>query len=456
MSYLCIKIAKQEDMSERLQKIWKFITDDMWHYTAGDDLSISPLLLGILKTISITVRGILNKKLTVRASALTYSSLLAVVPLLAIIFAIARGFGLDDLMEHQITQALGDNSEVVQTVMGFVNSYLEQTKNGVIIGVGIVVLLWTVFNLVNNIEVTFNNIWMVKKDRSPSRMFVDYLALLLFMPLLLLFSGALSIFISTLADQMESYLLLGPIAKFFVKLTPFVLTWFMFTALYMFIPNTKVKFRHAFLAGVLAGTVYQLFQYLYISGQIWVSKYNAIYGSFAALPLFLLWLQVSWTICLIGVELTYASQNLTKFDFEKETREVSRRYSDFVSLLILSMVAHRFEEGKAPYTALEISSEGRIPIRLTQQCINELVEINLLHEKLTEEDESTYLPSVDIGQLTVAKVLDARNCKGKENFKVDHEGRFHPQWQALMDAYADCYKNASQVLVKDLYHGQES
>lgn len=443
-------------MSGRFQRIWKFITDDMWHYTAGDDLSISPLLLGILKTISITVRGILNKKLTVRASALTYSSLLAVVPLLAIIFAVARGFGLDELMQRQITMTLGENTEVVQTVMGFVNSYLEETKNGVIIGVGIVVLLWTVFNLVNNIEVTFNNIWMVKKDRSPSRMFVDYFALLIFMPLLLLLSGGLSVFISTLADQMESYLLLAPIAKFFVMLTPFVLTWFMFTALYMFIPNTKVKFRHALLAGILAGTCYQLFQYLYISGQIWVSKYNAIYGSFAALPLFLLWMQVSWTICLIGVELTYASQNLTKFDFEKETRDVSRRYSDFIALLILSMVAHRFEEGKDPYTALEISSEGRIPIRLTQQSINELVELDLLHEKLTEEDESTYLPSVDIAQLTVAKVLDARNRKGKENFKVDHDGRFLPQWQALMDAYADSYKNADQVLVKDLYHGQES
>jgi len=425
----------------------------MWHITTADELRISPWLLNVLKAVSVTVRGILNKKITVRAAALTYSSLLAVVPLLAIIFAVGRGFGLDDLMVYQLTAALGDNTEVVQTMIGFVNSYLEETKNGIIIGVGIVVLLWTVFNLVNNIEVTFNNIWMVKKDRTPSRMFVDYFALLIFMPLLLLFSGGLSVFLSALAGEAESYLLLGPIAKFFVKLSPFVLTWAMFTALYMFIPNTKVRFRPALLAGILAGTGYQLFQYLYISGQIWVSKYNAIYGSFAALPLFLLWMQVSWTICLVGVELTYASQNLTKFDFEKETRAVSRRYSDFISLLILSMVARRFEEGKTPYTALELSSEGHIPIRLTQQAINELMEIELLHEKLTDEDESTYLPSVDVSQLTVAHVLDARNCKGQENFKVDHEGRFLPQWQALMDAYANGYEQADKVLVKDLYHG---
>ncbi len=443
-------------MNIYIQKIWKFLTVDMWHYTEGDDLRIPPLLLNVLKAVAITVRGIFNQKLTVRASALTYSTLLAVVPLFAIIFAIARGFGLDDLVEQQITMALGDNTEVVQTVLGFVNSYLEQTRNGIIIGVGIVLLLWTVFNLVNNIEVTFNNIWMVKKDRSPSRMFIDYLALLLVMPLLILFSGGLSVFISTLADQAESYLLLGPLAKFFVKLTPFALTWLMFTGLYIFIPNTKVKFKNALVAGILAGSAYQLFQYLYISGQIWVSRYNAIYGSFAALPLFLLWMQVAWTICLIGVELTYASQNLTKFDFEKETRLVSRRYSDFVSLLILSMVAHRFEEGEAPYTALELSKEGKIPIRLTQQSINELMEMNLLHEKLSEDNESTYLPSVDISKLTVAKVLDARVRRGKENFKVDKEMRFQKQWEALMAAYEEGYENASHVLVKDLYHGQES
>ena len=443
-------------MSERFKKIWKFLTVDMWHITEGDELRIPPLLLNVLKALSITVRGIFNQKLTIRASALTYSTLLAVVPLLAIVFAIGRGFGLDELMVQQITAALGDNTEVVQFVMGFVHSYLEETKNGVIIGVGIVLLLWTVLNLVNNIEVTFNNIWMVKKDRDPARMFIDYLALLLFMPLLLLFSGALSVFISTLADEAESYLLLGPLAKFFVKLTPFALTWLMFTGLYIYIPNTKVKFKNALVAGILAGTAYQLFQYLYISGQIWVSRYNAIYGSFAALPLFLLWMQVAWTICLIGVELTYASQNLTKYDFEVETRHVSRRYSDFVSLLILSMVAHRFEEGRAPYTALELSKEGRIPIRLTQQSINELMEMNLLHEKLSDDHESTYLPSVDIAQLTVACVLDKRNRKGKENFKVDKEVQFQSQWEALMQAYEEGYKNASHVLVKDLYHGQES
>jgi len=442
-------------MNRQIEKLWRFLrrflTVDIWHITEDEVTSIPHALIEVLKTVSVTIKGISSKRLTVRASALTYSSLLATVPLLAIIFAIARGFGLDNLMERQIAAVLGDNQETVQTVLGFVDSYLNQTKNGVIIGVGIVVLLWTVLNLVNNIEVTFNNIWMVKKQRSVYRMFTDYLALLLLMPLLLIFSGGLSIFISTLTDQVQSYVLLAPIGKFFVKLTPFVLTWCMFTGLYMFMPNTKVKFRHALIAGIIAGTAYQLFQYLYISGQIWVSKYNAIYGSFAALPLFLLWMQISWTICLFGVELTYAMQNIKYYDFENETRHISRRYSDFISLRIMSEIARGFEKGDKPYQAVDIARRCHAPIRLTQMTLNELMEIGLIHEVLTEKEENAYLPSVDIATLTVAEQLKRLNNKGKESFKVE-KGE---AWDVLQDAQRGLYECSSHKLVKDLVNGKQ-
>lgn len=418
----------------------------MWRYTEGDELHIPSFLLNALKALFITIRGVFDKKLTIRASALTYSSFLATVPLLAILFAIARGFGLDNLMERQIAMVLGDNQEMLQTTLGFVNSYLDQTKNGVIIGVGIIVLLWTVFDLVNNVEVTFNNIWMVESQRPFHRKLIDYLSLLILMPLLLILSGGLSIFISTLAENVQSYVALAPIGKFFVKLIPFVLTWCMFTGLYVFMPNTKVKFRNALVAGLLAGAAYQLFQYLYISGQIWVSRYNAIYGSFAALPLFLLWMQLSWTICLIGVELTYAMQNINYYDFEKETRHISRRYSDFISLLIMSEIAKGFEKGDSPRSALEITKLCHVPIRLTQKTLNELMEVGLIHEVLTGREERTYMPSVDIGTLTVSEHLRRLNNKGKEGLKVE-KGR---PWEALQKAYNGLYQSGSQQLVKDL------
>ena len=173
-------------------------------------------------------------------------------------------------------------------------------------------LLWTVINLITNIEITFNRIWQIKKARSMYRKITDYFSMFLLMPILIVISGGLSIFMSTTLKYIEDFVLLAPILKFLIRLIPFALTWFMFTGLYIYMPNTKVKFKHALIAGVLAGTAHQAFQFLYISGQLWVSRYNAIYGSFAALPLFLLWLQISWTICLFGAELTYAGQKTPK------------------------------------------------------------------------------------------------------------------------------------------------
>ena len=145
-------------------------------------------------------------------------------------------------------------------------------------------LLWTVLNLVSNIEITFNRIWQVKKGRSMYRKITDYFSMFLLMPILIVVSGGLSIFVGTMLKSMADFVLLAPILKFLIRLIPFVLTWLMFTGLYIFMPNTKVKFKHALISGILAGSAYQAFQFLYISSQLWVSKYNAIYGSFSRSP----------------------------------------------------------------------------------------------------------------------------------------------------------------------------
>ena len=219
----------------------------------------------------------------------------------------------------------------------------------------------------------------------------------LLMPILIVASGGLSLFVSTVLKQMDDFVLLAPVMKFMIRLIPFVLTWLMFTGLYIFMPNTKVKFKHALIAGILAGSAYQAFQFLYINSQLWVSKYNAIYGSFAALPLFLLWLQISWTICLFGAELAYAGQNIRSFSFDQDTRNISRRYRDFISILIMSLIANVRKE-RSSYTAAEISEEHQIPIRLTNQVLYQLQEIDLIHEVVTEpkSEDIGYQPSMDI------------------------------------------------------------
>lgn len=279
-------------MNKRIAAFWKFLTYDIWRITEDEVTKTTFSVYTIIKTIYVCISRFTQDRIVNKASALTYSTLLAIVPILAILFAIARGFGLDNLLESQIISGFGGPTQATETILLFVDSYLSQAKSGVFIGVGIIMLLWSVLILINNMEVTFNRIWQVKKARTMYRKITDYFSMLLLMPLLLVVSGGLSIFMSTMLKNIEDFTLLAPIVKFLIRLIPFVLTWCMFTALYLFMPNTKVKFKHALISGILAGTAHQAFQFLYISSQVWVSRYNAIYGSFAALPLFLLWLQI--------------------------------------------------------------------------------------------------------------------------------------------------------------------
>ena len=439
-------------MNKRIATLWKFLTYDIWRITEDEVTKTTFSLYNIIKTIYLCINRFTKDRLVNKASALTYSTLLAIVPILAIVFAIARGFGFDNLMESQIVKGFGGPSETTEVIFQFVNSYLSQTKSGIFIGIGLIMLLWTVLNLINNMEITFNRIWQVKKARSMYRKITDYFSMFLLMPILIVVSGGLSIFVGTMLKSMADFVLLAPILKFLIRLIPFVLTWLMFTGLYIFMPNTKVKFKHALISGILAGSAYQAFQFLYISSQLWVSKYNAIYGSFAALPMFLLWLQISWTICLFGAELTYAGQNIRNFSFDRDTQNISRRYRDFISILIMSLIAKRFENNETPYTAEEISEEHRIPIRLTNQILYQLQEIHLIHEVVTDQksEDIAYQPSIDINQLNVALLLDRLDTYGSEDFKVDKDEEFSEQWKVLLDSREEYYKKASKVLLKDL------
>ncbi|MDR0988852.1 MAG: YihY/virulence factor BrkB family protein [Prevotellaceae bacterium] len=440
-------------MTQWIARLWKFLTYDIWRITESEVTKRTFSLYTIIKTIVLCLKRFTKDRLVSKASALTYSTLLALVPILAILFAIARGFGFSALMENEIRHGLGGGQEqTLGLLLRFVDSYLSQTRSsGLFVGIGLVMLFWTVLNLISNIETTFNKIWQVKKSRTPYRMLTDYFSMFLLLPVLLVVSSGLSIFMNTMLKDIEGYALLAPFVKFLIRLVPFVFTWLMLTGLYIFMPNTKVKFKPALISGILAGTMFQAFQFLYISSQLGVSRYNAVYGSFAALPLLLLWLQISWTICLFGAQLTYAGQNIRNFSFEQDTQNISRRYRDFICILILSLIAKRFERGESPYSAEELSTGCRIPIRLTTQTICLLQEIQLLHE-VADNDEgiSCYQPSVDIGKLSVAMLLDRIDCKGSEDFKIDRKEAFSKQWNVLLDAREEYYKKAGNVLLKDL------
>ena len=263
------------------------------------------LLLEVLKKLLLAIRFFTTKRVMQKASALTYSMLLAIVPIMAVVFAIARGFGYSKYIEVWFRSAFESQPQAADIIIGFVNSYLVHTQSGVFLGVGLVFMLYTVLMLVSNVEDAFNEIWQVKKPRSIFRTFTDYLAMFFLFPIIIVLTSGISIFMATVADGMPDFLLLGPFVRLLIDMSPYVLMSGMFIALYIFMPNTKVRLKSVLVPGVLAGIAMQGLQIFYIHSQMFLSSYNAIYGSFAALPLFMLWVQISWTICLFGAQLTY-------------------------------------------------------------------------------------------------------------------------------------------------------
>ena len=436
-----------ERISALLARTIRFVTYDIWRITENEVSGLKEIYINIIKTVILAVRGFQSENLQTKASALTYSTLLSIVPLLAVLLGIAKGFGFQGTVRQELFDYFPGHEMELNKAFEFVESYLAQAQGGVIL------LFYTVINLISSVEDTFNDIWQIQKSRPWYRKISDYLALFLVLPVLMTASSGLSIFMSTLQNSfLGQYLFFTPLVELFLHIAPYIITTLAFTGLYVSLPNTKVRFVNGLVAGFIAGCAFQLFQFIYISGQIWVSKYNAIYGSFAALPLLLLWLQLSWLICLFGAELSYASQNVKKFSFERDSKSISRRYKDFLTLLIASLIVKRFVKGEKPYTADELSDAYRIPIRITTQILYLLTELNIIIEVNYGNDDRVayYQPAIDVNKITVSYLLTRMDEYGSENFKIDTSKLFSKEWKALLKTREDMIKANDNILLKDL------
>jgi len=392
------------------------------------------------------------KRLASEAAALTYSTLLAIVPILAVVFAVARGFGYNKYIEEWFLSALSSQPQAANAIVGFVNSYLVHTRSGVFLGVGLLFMFWTVLMLISNIERAFNTIWMVKHPRSIVRTITDYMAMFILVPVFIVLSSGVSIFMSTAMKDVERYFLLGPMMRGAVTLLPYVFTSAAFVALYVFMPNTKVRLKYAIVPGILAGVAMQALQLFYIHSQIWVTGYNAIYGSFAALPLFMLWIQISWMICLSGAELCYTSQNLEYLAFRSNTGDLSFRYRLLLAAELMTIICRRFDRGEKPCTALALKLQTGIPIRITQDLLYDLVRAGLLSEVGSDDgdEETAYQPAMSLDRLSVGLMMARLEALGKWTLNVNLETLHTENATHALHLRNDYLKRMHGVLFKDL------
>ncbi len=348
------------------------------------------------------------------AAVLTYYSLLNVVPLVAVMFAVAKGFGLKRLVEGHILQIAAKANlqpEVTNQIVLFSNSLLAQAKGGLIAGVGVVLLLWTVISILGKIEDTFNTIWEVKKPRTLVRKFTDYIAVMVLAPVLFAVSSSATVLIaSQLKVIIQKTALLGPLSSlvfFVLNLLPYFSMWVLMIALYIVMPNTRVPVRSGIIAGIAAGTVYQIVQWLYIKFQIGVASYSAIYGSFAALPLFLVWLQMSWMILLFGSEIAYANEHYETYGFRPDYSVIGDAKKKLLMLRIFHLLVKRFAAGARPLNAVRIAHELEIPIGFVKKILSELIKVGLVIEATEEgSHDIAFQPARSIEGITIKTVYD--------------------------------------------------
>lgn len=395
-----------------LKQINLFFTHDLWQPLPEGNCWLRRFTYSVLKKLLLAIKFFTTKGVMDRASALTYSTLLAIVPIVAVVFAIARGFGFSKYIEVWFRDVLSSQPQVADTIIGFVNSYLVHARSGIILGIGFVFMLWTVLMLTRNVEQAFNDIWQVKSQRSFIRRSTDYLAIFFLVPIIIVVTSGLSIFVSTIASQS---VLIGPLLRFLLWLMPYILMSAVFVGMYMFMPNTRVRFMSALAPGILAGVAMQMLQFFYIHSQIFLSSYNAIYGSFAALPLFMLWVQISWTICLFGAELSYTNQNLEAFSFLNDDGQLSHHDRFVLSAVLLGKICRRLDEGGKPYTALQLKTETGIPMRVAADLLQEMREAGLVFESTTAdaEGETVFQPALSPDKITMDVLATRLDKLGK-------------------------------------------
>ena len=438
-------------MNQRIQRIREFIQYDLWrqpHVTTPDPKK--RLGYRVLQTIILVGRSFKDKALNVRANSLSFSLLFAFVPLVAGVFAIARGFGFEELIKERLSTSFLAEANIAPMIIEWVERYLDTARGGLFLGIGLIVLIWAVYAFFNMLERSFNTIWNVKQSRSFGRRLTNYMVVLLLVPITIILTSGISIFLNSMATISPMWQAIEPIRRLLLlRLVPFVVTSGVFTWIFIAIPNTKVRFVSAVIPGVLMGVLFQVVQMFSVYLVVLFTRMSVVYGAFSAIPLILIWLHIMCWLLLVGAELAFAIQNNDMFAYEKDLETMSRRYKDYVMLYLLSVIVKRFEQGELPQTAQQMAEQNKLPIRLVQQLLSRLEETNIVRRVYIEQaEDETFVPAMDPRMITVEMVIGRISAQGTEEFLQHTPQEMQEFWQRYLKM---CEANTSDdILVSEL------
>lgn len=439
----------------RLSDIITFFTDTVFRKGAGEYRNpVARWAVRQYKLLFYTVQGLSSHGTMVRSAALTFYTLMSLVPVVALVFAVVKGFGLAEGLEQNLYEVLPQSPEVIDYVVGFAQKALARTQGGWVALVGVLTLFWAVIKVFGSIEDAFNNIWEVRSTRSAARKYGDYIAVVVVAPILWVISSSMGNYAAEILGVAGS-----PALEVLSRAGSLVVAWVMFTFIYVVLPSTKVRFTAALTAGVVAGTAFVLFQWGYVYLQRWMTSYNAIYGSFAALPLFLLWMQISWEILLLGGELSFAYQNVARFDEERESLLVSYDCRRKLMVGVMVLVSRAFRDGRGAVSFSEIRDRLDVPTRIMNNILYTLVQARMLSEIRTEgtEYDLEYAPARDISTLRVYDILSAVDSHGFGRDTIDmRSNRELRRCAEVVERLKDVTRASTEnVLLIDIMDGAE-
>lgn len=338
-----------------------------------------------------------------RAAALTYTTVLSLVPFLAIAFSVLKGLGAQNALEPLLQRVAGDSGETVSRLIAYVNNTNVKSLGAI----GLVMLILTVVSLMGNIEEAFNAVWGVRETRSIQRRFSDYLSVVVVGPILLL--AATSMTSSLQSQWMLQWLIqntyLGDAILLLFRFLPYLSVWIAMVFLYIFIPNTRIRFASAVTGGVIAGTAWELAQWGYFHFQVGVANYNAIYGTLSAVPVFLVWIYTSWLIVLFGLEIVCAHQHRGHGLSGAGSFRLSATSREELAVAVLVQVSLHFQRGGIPPSAQHLADELNVPLLPLETVFDELEQLGLL--VTTSGNEPGWLPSRDPSGIRVSEIIGA-------------------------------------------------
>ena len=419
------------EAAEALNRGRRFVAHDVWHMDRGEQ-ETPGLIIKHIRVAILLVKGVLKDNLLLRASALTFATMLAIVPFLALMFYIIQAFNVEESVADLLSMALGSTVEGPSTRQfladlfrpvqedadnptAVILSLAERGANpGTLTLAGLIFVLTTVFGMMMNIEGSLNTIWGIHERRSYYHAFSNYLKIIVLLPFLV----ATGLTVQAVLQSPSFPLRIGP-ARYLLHWSQYVLSWFVFTAFYYMVPNTRVRFRYALLAGVIAGTVWSLLALLYVRMQYGLPRYSLMYSTFAQIPMLLMWVYLSWLTLLAGAELSFAYQNERTYAMERLVENASYAYREAVGLWAMYELCRRFDAGEPGLTIEEAAMRWNVPSRLLNDTLRLFEEAALVTRSASEPP--VYQPARSLDKIFVSDVINCRREAGRDPSSLREE-----------------------------------